>query len=76
MVSFYIRLRTIWYLKAILNAPKFDEIAFKHELKRIYCTEPKLTQMLREEIGHNRNVFIRDEIDEPEITTVDRDMGR
>jgi len=32
--------------------------------------------MLREEIGHNRNVFIRDEIDEPEITTVDRDMGR
>ena len=63
-------------LKAILNAPKFDEIAFKHELKRIYCTEPKLTQMLREEIGHNRNVFIRDEIDEPEITTVDRDMGR
>lgn len=63
-------------LKAILNAPQFNEIAFKHELKRIYCTEPKLIQMLREEIGHNRNVFIRGEIDEPEITTVDRDMGR
>lgn len=63
-------------LKAILNAPQFNEIAFKHELKRIYCTEPKLTQMLREEIGHNRNVFIRGEIDEPEITTLDRDMGR
>lgn len=63
-------------LKAILNAPKFNEIAFKHELKRIYCTEPKLTQMLREEIGHNRNVFIRDEIDEPEIATIDREMSR
>ena len=63
-------------LKAILNAPQFNEIVFKHELKRIYCTEPKLTQMIREEIGHNRNAFIRGEIDEPEITTVDRDMGR
>lgn len=63
-------------LKAILNAPTFNEIAFRHELKRIYCTNPKLTQMLREEIGHNRNVFIRGEIDEPEITTIDRDMSR
>ncbi len=63
-------------LKAILNAPKFNEIAFKHELKRIYCTEPKLTQMLREEIGYNRNVFIRGEIDEPEIATIDREMSR
>ena len=32
--------------------------------------------MLREEIGHNRNVFIRGEIDEPEITTIDREMSR
>lgn len=63
-------------LKAILNAPNFDETAFRNELKRIYCTNPKLTQMLREEIGHNRNVFIRGEIDEPEITTADRDMSR
>lgn len=63
-------------LKAILNAPNFDETAFRNELKRIYCTDPKLTQMLREEIGHNRNVFIRGEIDEPEITTADRDMSR
>lgn len=63
-------------LKAILNAPQFNEIAFKHELKRIYCTDPKLTQMLREEIGHNRNVFIRGEIDEPEIRTVNKEMSR
>lgn len=56
-------------LKTILKAPNFDEIVFKNELKRIYCTTPKLTQMLREEIGHNRNVFIRGEIDEPVITT-------
>ena len=27
--------------------------------------------MLREEIGHNRNVFIRGEIDEPDIVTSD-----
>lgn len=60
-------------LKVILRAPKFDEIAFRQELKRIYCTVPKLTQMLREEVGHNRNVFIKGEIDEPEITTTDRE---
>ena len=58
-------------LKAILKSPNFDEKAFRSELKRIYCTEPKLTQMLKEEVGHNRNVFIRGEIDEPEITTND-----
>ena len=61
-------------LKAILRAPKFNEIAFRQELKRIYCTVPKLTQMLREEVGHNRNVFIKGEIDEPEITTTDREV--
>lgn len=63
-------------LKAILNAQNFDEIAFRRELKRIYCTDPKLTQMIREEIGHNRNVFIRGEIDEPVIETIDREMSR
>ena len=59
-------------LKTILESPNFNEEAFRQELKRIYCTNPKLTQMLREEIGHNRNVFIRGEIDEPVITTTDR----
>lgn len=62
-------------LKAILRAPNFNEIAFRCELKRIYCTDPKLTQMLREEIGHNRNVFIRGEIDEPIITTIDKEIS-
>lgn len=59
-------------LKTILESPNFNEEAFRQELKRIYCTNPNLTQMLREEIGHNRNVFIRGEIDEPVITTTDR----
>ena len=58
-------------LRNILRNPNFDEEAFRQELKRIYCTDPKLTQMLREEIGHNRNVFIRGEIDEPDIVTSD-----
>jgi hypothetical protein len=58
-------------LKKFLRGPNFDEIAFRQELKRIYCTNPELTQMLREEVGHNRNVFIKGEIDEPEITTID-----
>ena len=58
-------------LKTVLRGPDFDEIAFRQELKRIYCTNPELTQMLREEVGHNRNVFIKGEIDEPEITTID-----
>lgn len=62
-------------LKAILKAPNFDDLAFKNELKRIYCTTPKLTQMLREEIGHHRNVFIRGEIDEPIITTQDEEIA-
>lgn len=58
-------------LRNILRNPNFDQEAFRQELKRIYCTDSKLTQMLREEIGHNRNVFIRGEIDEPEIVTHD-----
>lgn len=61
-------------LKDILKAKKFNEIAFVKELKRIYCTDSKLTQMLREEIGHNRNVFIRGEIDEPVITTSEKEI--
>lgn len=61
-------------LKTILRNPNFDENAFRQELKRIYCTDPELIQMLREEIGHNRNVFIRGEIDEPEITTIDEEI--
>ncbi len=60
-------------IKSILRAPNFDEIAFRSELKRIYCTDPKLTQNLREEVGHNRNVFIRGEIEEPTIATMDRE---
>ena len=30
--------------------------------------------MLREEIGHNRNVFINGEIDEPVINTIDSEI--
>lgn len=62
-------------LKAILTAPIFDEEAFRKELKRRYCTNPKLIQMLREEIGHTRNVFIKGEIDEPVITTTERGIN-
>ena len=62
-------------LKAILTAPIFDEEAFRKELKRIYCTNKKLIQMLREEVGHTRNVFIKGEIDEPVIITTERDAG-
>lgn len=63
-------------IKNILNAPHFNQVSFRNELKRIYCTNPKLTQMLREEIGHTRNVFIRGEIDEPVIETYDIDMEK
>ena len=63
-------------MKNILRAPNFDENAFRCELKRIYCTKPELTQMLREEVGHNRNVFIRGEIDEPNIKTFDEEKER
>ena len=60
-------------LNTILRAPNFDEIAFRNELKRIYCTVPELTQMLREKTGNYRNVFITNYIDEPEITTIDKE---
>ena len=59
-------------LKAILMAPNFDEEAFRKELKRIYCTNPQLIQMLKEEVGHIRNVFIKGEIDEPVIKTTEK----
>lgn len=60
-------------LKAILNAPHFDELAFRKELKRIYCTVPELTQMLREETADHRNAFIFGHIDDPTITTIDKE---
>ena len=63
-------------LKNILRASHFNEVEFRRELKRIYCTNPHLIQMLREEIGHHRNVFIRGEIDEPEITTKEEEKER
>lgn len=62
-------------LKAILTAPNFDEEAFRKELKRIYCTNPKLIQMLKEEVGHTRNVFIKGEIDEPVIKTTEKGIS-
>lgn len=62
-------------LKAILTASIFDEEAFRKELKRIYCTNPKLIQMLKEEVGHTRNVFIRGEINEPVITTIEKGIS-
>ena len=58
-------------LKAILRAPNFDEIAFRQELKKIYCTVPELTQKLMEETANHRNAFILGDIDEPTITTQD-----
>lgn len=61
-------------LKAILSAPSFDEIAFRQELKNLYCTVPELTQMLREETANHRNAFILGYIDEPTITTIDREI--
>lgn len=63
-------------LKAILNAPHFDEIAFRQELKRIYCTVPELIQMLRKETANHRNAFIFGDIDEPIITTIDREITK
>lgn len=61
-------------LKAILKAPIFDEEAFKRELKRIYCTVPGLTKKLMEETANHRNAFILGDIDEAEITTIDREI--
>ena len=61
-------------LKAILRAPKFDEEAFRKELKRLYCTEPKLIQILMREIASNRNAFIVGDIEEPSIRTFDKEQ--
>ncbi|MCI8384281.1 MAG: YdcF family protein [Clostridia bacterium] len=61
-------------LKLILKESPYNEIAFRKELKKIYCSDPELTQRLREEVGHNRNVFIRGEIDEPVVTIDDEKM--
>lgn len=58
-------------LKATLRAPKFDEEAFRKELKRLYCTDSKLTQELRREIASSRNAFIKGDIEEPMIPTFD-----
>ena len=60
-------------LKEILRAPHFDEIAFRQELKNIYCTIPELTQMLRQETANHRNAFILGDIDEPDIITIDKE---
>lgn len=58
-------------LKLILMNPNFDDIGFKKELKRLYCTIPELTQLLREEVAHTRNVFIKYGFEEPIIKTDD-----
>lgn len=62
-------------LKSILKAPVFDEEAFKRELKRIYCTVPELTKKLMEETANHRNAFIAGDIDEAEITTIDKEIS-
>lgn len=62
-------------LKNILQAQNFDEIAFRRELKKIYCTVPELTQKLKEETANHRNAFILGDIDEPDITTIDREIA-
>lgn len=61
-------------LKDILSNPDFDEVAFKQELKRIYCTTPELIQMLKTETANHRNAFILGDIDEPSIATKDREI--
>ena len=61
-------------LKKILHASDFNEIAFRQELKRIYCNVTELTHMLREETANHRNAFILGYIDEPVITTKDREI--
>lgn len=61
-------------LKAILKSPRFDENAFRQELKRVYCTVPELTQMLREETANHRNAFILGYIDDPTIITKDKEI--
>lgn len=61
-------------LKNILHATDFDEIAFKKELKRIYCSNPELIQKLKEETANHRNAFILGDIDEEIITTIDDEI--
>ena len=61
-------------LKNILRAPNFDKVAFSQELKRIYCSTPELTQMLKQETANHRNAFILGDIDEPSIMTKNRDI--
>lgn len=58
-------------LKNILHATDFDEVAFRQELKRIYCSNPELIQKLKEETANHRNAFISGDIDEAIITTID-----
>ena len=62
-------------LKAILRAHDFDDTAFRGELKRLYCTIPELTQILKEETANHRNAFIAGDINEPEITTIDKEKN-
>lgn len=63
-------------LKDILSKPDFNEVAFKQELKRIYCTTPELIQMLKVETANHRNAFILGDIDEPSIITKDREITK
>lgn len=62
-------------LKSILRSKNFDEIAFRRELKRIYCTTPELIKKLQEETANHRNAFILGDIDEPDITTLDKEKN-
>ncbi len=61
-------------LKNILHSPEFDEMKFKKELKRIYCTTPELTKKLQEETANHRNAFILGDIDEACIETIDNEI--
>ena len=60
-------------LRTILKASSFNAGAFRKELKRLYCTEPKLIQKLMREIASNRNAFIKGDIEEPSIRVFDRE---
>ena len=62
-------------LKNILKAKDFDEKAFREELKRVYCTTPKLIKKLQEETANHRNAFILGDIDDPKILTMDREKN-
>lgn len=63
-------------LRTILRAQKFNEEAFRKELKRIYCTTPKLIQKIREETANHRNAFILGDIDEPMITVDEEELNK